>query len=451
MKPLLLLTLSLLLIVSCRKGINSEPSSSTYLKNVKASLNDSLSKADFSALDFSKAIITNAGNAVNYLRIPFKGIKISEEFVLLKTNSNGDIIKGLIINLKKDGSEGNKRYAYNGHIDIFSFNWGQLISSEIVNGFITAFHNERSRFRSFPVSDTIDVLPEVVVTTYLRTGGGVSYSDWMNIPSMFGGGNSGFYSLIAGDPGGGQGGSGGGHNNDTILYNRDNENNSPDPSISRDQMILIDFEPDANVSPINIQDYLRCFSKVPDNGATCSIELLTDIPVDSDPNKLFNWSIGSPGHAFLQIKKINGNQSVMQNIGFHPAQRWKTILTNAPIAGRFLDNGKHEYNASIKMDLTPDKLRKTLDHILELSIDLKYDIDEFNCTDFALDIFNFTRSNPIEIPKYNIPGGMTQNGSSTPQGLYIQLKNMKRMGIESSNIMIPGLKGWVADSDGPCN
>jgi hypothetical protein len=93
------------------------------------------------------------------------------------------------------------------------------------------------------------------------------------------------------------------------------------------------------------------------------------------------------------------------------------------------------------MDLTPDKLRKTLDHILELSKDLKYDIDEFNCTDFALDIFNFTRiGNPIEIPKYDIPDGMAPNGTSTQQGLYIQLRNMKQRGVESSNITIPGGK-----------
>jgi hypothetical protein len=135
----------------------------------------------------------------------------------------------------------------------------------------------------------------------------------MNIMGMFGGGNSGYYSLIGGDGGGGQGGSGGGHNNDSTSYNPENEN-----QINKDQAILIDFEPDADVSPVKIQDYLRCFSNVPDDGATCSIKLLTDIPVDPDPTKLFNWSIGSPGHAFLQIKKIKGNQSVMQNIGFYP-------------------------------------------------------------------------------------------------------------------------------------
>ena len=104
------------------------------------------------------------------------------------------------------------------------------------------------------------------------------------------------------------------------------------------------------------------------------------------------------------------------------------------------------------MNLTPEDFRKTLSHIADLAKYIKYDIDEYNCTDFALDVFNFTRLNsPIEIPKYDIPGGMTQKGTSTPQGLYVKLKSMKQAGIESSNIEIPGSKQWVSKSNGPCN
>jgi hypothetical protein len=135
----------------------------------------------------------------------------------------------------------------------------------------------------------------------------------MNIMGMFGGGNSGYYSLIGGDGGGGQGGSGGGHNNDSTSYNPENEN-----QINKDQAILIDFEPVENLSPIDVTKYVKCFSNVPDNGAKCSIEILVDIPVDNDPNKLLNWQTRSPGHTFLQLKKMNGGQAMMQNIGFYP-------------------------------------------------------------------------------------------------------------------------------------
>jgi hypothetical protein len=66
---------------------------------------------------------------------------------------------------------------------------------------------------------------------------------------------------------------------------------------------LIDFEPSEELNAINVEKFLKCFSNVPDNGATCSIEILTDLPVDSEPNTFFNWQTGSPGHTFLQITK----------------------------------------------------------------------------------------------------------------------------------------------------
>jgi hypothetical protein len=78
-------------------------------------------------------------------------------------------------------------------------------------------------------------------------------------------------------------------------------------------------------------------------------------------------------------------------------------------------------------------------------------MDEFNCTDFALEVFNYVRT-PLQIPKYAIPGGIGTNASNTPQGLYIKLNEMKTNGDpEAANISLPGVKGWVANSKGPCN
>jgi len=55
------------------------------------------------------------------------------------------------------------------------------------------------------------------------------------------------------------------------------------------------------------------------------------------------------------------------------------------------------------------------------------------------------------IAKYDLPNGVAPYGSSTPQGLYNKLKSMQQTGIEAGNINIPGVKGWVGNSDGPCN
>ena len=142
----------------------------------------------------------------------------------------------------------------------------------------------------------------------------------------------------------------------------------------------------------------------------------------------------------------------MQNIGFYPTHGWKAILSNAPVEGKFVDNSNHEFNATLKMNVTPGEFNKTIQRALELSKYIKYDIDEYNCTDFALDVFNTTRlANPVLIPKYDIPGGMTSNGTNTPQGLFSKIKGMQQAGVEQQNINIPGFKVFVASSDGPCN
>jgi hypothetical protein len=121
------------------------------------------------------------------------------------------------------------------------------------------------------------------------------------------------------------------------------------------------------------------------------------------------------------------------------------------VNGKFCDNGGHELNASLKMIVSAENFKSILTEILYLCRFVKYDIDEYNCTDFALDVFNKVRPNKLVIPLYDIPGGMAAAGTRTPQGLYNQLKHMKQSNHpEASNIIIPGYKGWVADSKGPC-
>ena len=64
------------------------------------------------------------------------------------------------------------------------------------------------------------------------------------------------------------------------------------------------------------------------------------------------------------VKKSNGSASVQQNIGFYPDQGWKTMLTPAPVTGKFVDNAGHEFNASLSMSLTPEQLQSVINEIL---------------------------------------------------------------------------------------
>jgi hypothetical protein len=256
--------------------------------------------------------------------------------------------------------------------------------------------------------------PPDVVNTYISTGSTGSIA--MNLASFLGG-SSNFYSYADG----GFGYSGGGYSGGSSSYGQTVGSTNNNTEVIEDYPIAIDFEPVEDEPAIEIEKYLTCFSNVPDEGATCSIDILTDIPIDENPDKLLNWQTRSPGHTFVQIRKSNGISSVMQNIGFYPVSGWKTMLTTAPIKGKFVDNSGHEFNAGPKRELTPEKLSRTLMHIRRLARYIKYDIDDYNCTDFALEVFNYTRpADPIEIPRYDLPGGTAPNGSTLLKGSIIE-------------------------------
>jgi len=458
MKHLFLFAFAALIFASCKKEINSPGTQNEFPAKIKAALKDSLSEADFLSLDFSRAIATKIEKEkVILVRIPFIGKKISNEFVLVKADNNWTMQAGKIIEMHGEIIAKNEKAKiparqFRGDIVIHSLSRNNYVKSIIEGGYIRAFHETDE-----PLSLVAPVLPDpyielpevIVVSSYSSGGGGISWSTWMSLMSFFNdysGGGGGYYS--SGDPFGGGGGGGGSY---TGGGGSGGSDGSIDP-IPIEDPIYVDFESVEDKAAIDIEKYIKCFSAVPDAGATCSIEIFTDIPVDDDPNKFFDWDSQSPGHTYIQIKKSNGAQSAMQNIGFYPKSNWKTILTPAPIAGKFVDNGEHEFNASFKMNVSVTNFQSILTHILYLARFVKYDIDEYNCTDWALDVFNEIRSDKLEIPKYDIPGGMAPYGTHTPQGLYQKLKQMKDANHpEAGNITTDIVKGWTAKSGGPCN
>lgn len=448
MKQLSALLFLSLLMVSCTKEVQRPKDS--YLQNVQQFLERSLTGTDYAYLDFSRSVLTKADSASLYLlRIPVRDKALRNDFVLVKTDREGQVAQGKIIHLEGKSTEYGegkvKKRRFDGRISISSLDRTTVLNSPINNGYIEAFHPNRSEQRTASLMPSGEMLPEVVVVAYINNDYTVSFSDLCYLEKLLynaedGGGDysGGYYGSLEG---GSDGGGGSGSSSD---YDGG--------GVTLDPPILIDYENQDGLDPIDIQKYINCFNSIPDTGSTCSIEIFTDIPVDTDPNLLFDFNSGSPGHTFIQIKKSNGAQSAIQNIGFYPRSGWKTFLTNAPIEGKFVDNGEHEFNASLKMSLTPENLRSTLTEILYLSNFIQYDIDNYNCTDFALDVFNKTRVNKIEIDLYDIPGIYPSTGTRTPQGLYNKLKQLKNIyHPEASNISMSNFKCWVAKSSGPCN
>lgn len=454
MRKVYILIITSLIFLGCKKEMQHF-SKDSFLQNLKTSLKDSLSIADYASLDFSKALLNRVDSVQLYfVRIPFQGSKLISDFVIVKTNGKGKVQEGKIIHLEGsrvevgEGKVKVKRREFDGQVSISSLNRTRVLNSEIRDGYIMALHPKlNSREQSATVYPAPD-LPEVVIVAYVNRDTGLDFSTWVLLNSFI------YCSSFAEDPSGGGGGDSGGYYGSTgegYSYGGGGSGSGGSTGgsgVNEDNTIAMDLETFVDHPAIDVSKYLKCFDNIPDDGATCSIEIFTDIPVDSDPTKLFNWNTQAPGHVFLELKKSNGTQSVQQSIGFYPQANWKNILSADPVTSKMVNDGGHEFNASLKMTVTPFSLRSAITRIKELST-MKYDMDEFNCTDFALEVFNYVRT-PLEIPQYVIPGGVY--ATNTPQGLYNKLTDMWLTNDpEKKNITINILKGYVGSSSGPCN
>jgi len=446
------------LIVSCQK--ETIPNTENSYPKLRASLIENLSQEDYNKLDFNRVTRTTT-NGLTLIRIGLKGSSMQEQFILLDVNTEGVIKRGRIIELQKSQTERN----YNGNIIIRSLNKTVLDEYRIQDGYRS--HPDLATLTQ-PVQpsqpDPYIMLPEVIVVgSYPPGGGGISWGTWMNLVSFIdggggggGGGWTGGYSQ--GDPFGGGGGGGytGGGGSDPGTGNPNLPATPTDPNapvdVIDDQFLLVDFESQFADPAIDINAYLRCFSQIPDAGATCKIGIYSDIPVDSDPSKMFNFNAGSPGHAFIRIEKQNGSQHAKQYIGLYPASGWKTnsMLTGAP--GKLVDNGQHEYNAYMEVNITPDQLAQAIQKISSHNAPITYTLDHYNCTDFALAIWNAAASDDsyLQIPQIHIPGSMYP-ASNTPQGLYLQIKGLKESGNPVAAASQVNVEGNSGSSTGPCN
>ena len=463
MKHLLFISTLVVILFSCKKEITPNADNSSLLIIIKSQLKDSISANAFQQLDFNNAVISkNEQNDLSILRITFKNKSIATDFLLLKIEKNQFFSMGKIININKDQTDRSPKalLRFNGHINIFSLDRNHITASAITNGYIEAFNTTVKNNISKEAVVEIPLMPDVVIIcNYPPSGGGYSFSDLYNLQNMLSGGGSSGGSGSSGGFDGGYGSNGGGgyyypsKPTNNAVENGGNYGGGGGVIPKNNTSVLIDYEPVEILPAIDLKKYLNCFSNIPDAGATCTIKILADIPVDKDPNAFFDWKNNSPGHTFLQITKVNGSQTVQQNIGFYPTINWKNVLTTAPVDGKIVDNKGHEFNSSLTMDLTPEKFQHVLTHIQYLANFIKYDIDEYNCTDFALDVFNYQRGgNQLTIPLYDIPGGTAVNGTATPQGLYQKLNLMKKANdAESKNITIPGVKGFAGNSNGSCN
>jgi hypothetical protein len=468
MRHFILISLTLVLIVSCKKEINNTKNDfSGYLENVKAALKDSLSANDYASLDFNRTVLTKVDSVRLYLlRIPLKVKDVKNDFVIVKTKVDGKVERGKIVHMEgADTAFGNIGIkSFYGSITISSLSGNIRMQSAINNGYILAFHpqmNLRTTLEApvYPVYPGAIVLPEVIVYSYINTSSGISVSDWWLLQSLFydysfGGGTSGYYSSLDGTSGGGGGGGYGGSGDGSLDYG---------VPVGGDDIAEIEAEYIYNLPGLDLNKVFKCFDNVPSTGAIYSIRLCSDIPSNSNPNASANFSAASGGHTFLTITKTNGGTSVTQSFGFYPSSSPSWIDPFAPVTSSIKDNGAQEINASLEMDLTETQFNAVKQNAISWST-RNYELAEYNCSNYAVDIFNSVRTNPLIIPGYQIvlPGNtnpwapnnpITVTINKSPQMLFSKLQEMKNNNDpESSKIVIDQSHNYTAPiSKGECN
>jgi hypothetical protein len=183
-------------------------------------------------------------------------------------------------------------------------------------------------------------------------------------------------------------------------------------------------EVEISSSPVtSLPAMFKCFDRVPNAGATYSVKICADLPVNSDPSIIITSGL-VPGHAFISMTKTNGTESVTQSFGFYPVTSWVSIF-NTAIDSKLVDDGGHEYNASMEMtNISALDFQTLQNYAINKGTTLKYDLNDYNCTDYALEVFNSIRSTPLVVPDQITGGTGGNNWGTTPNGLYNVLNNL---------------------------
>jgi hypothetical protein len=185
MKKISLIICVLFVFAACRKNLTSENDHESnnipYFEKVKQYLKDSLDKQVYLSIDFNKVSRFHANKENSYLtRIECRGgDDASDVFMLLRSDSLGNVSKGYIMDVRIDKQNKGKSSDVNGLLKMRNIGSNKNIEFAIVNGFIK---KDISAMRQMDLMSETDMiwdegnrLPDVVMVSYFG-GGGSGYS-----------------------------------------------------------------------------------------------------------------------------------------------------------------------------------------------------------------------------------------------------------------------------------
>lgn len=205
-----------------------------------------------------------------------------------------------------------------------------------------------------------------------------------------------------------------------------------------------DYELEVNLDSLKIVKMFDCFENVTsDENTSYLVKICADIPVNDRPNYLLKIPQLSPGHTFLEITKSNGGVSVTETIGFYPKSANKaTAQISTP--SMMVNDEYHPYDTSYLQALNAAQFETLLTQA-KVSAQNQYNMTDYNCTTYAMEVFNSVRSSTdkLVVPDWK---PALYNFKKTPNGLNLKIKDMYNNLVGGASIA-PG----TGVKSGECN
>lgn len=272
--------------------------------------------------------------------------------------------------------------------------------------------------------DVLSKAPPLGDTGYYVLEFTASYVDWY---ANIGGGSTMYYthSVYQGttsqwvwvSTGGGYGGSS--NNPYHSHYNHPHgpsggSNNHPNENLFEEDLVVV-FNPTDPIT--NVQEFLECFDVT--QNATLTIYALEPDPGTGDTH---NGTF--VGHTFISIRQGSNTSTY----GYYPVEDdIRPIFNESSVAVLGDDgSGNEPYTASLTKTITGAQLQQIINK--SINFNSTYHLDNYNCTDFALEIGNTVGFN---LPNCN--GTWLGGGGSNPGTLGMVIRNRNLQPGETKN------------------
>ncbi|RNC84874.1 MAG: hypothetical protein ED556_09830 [Winogradskyella sp.] len=176
-----------------------------------------------------------------------------------------------------------------------------------------------------------------------------------------------------------------------------------DGSISEEFNFIFD-EPDDPIS--DMVNFLECF----DTSQPATVTIYANEP---NPGSGDSHDSGFVGHSFVSISQGDSTST----FGFYPVEDDIYPIFNEQSDAIMDNDGNEQYSANISVTVTPSQLQAILN--AAINFNPTYHLDNYNCTDFAIDIGNLSG---LSLPDCygSWPGG----GGSNPGDLGLEIRNL---------------------------